>query len=65
MNPPRIKTKIQPEMISLNPDFIGTVDRAPREVIAEENKLAWEVNYYFEFMFWGFLFLAFCCYAFY
>ncbi len=37
--------KIQPEMISLNPSFIGTVDRAPTEVLARERKLEWEANH--------------------
>ncbi|KAI9101341.1 WD40-repeat-containing domain protein [Phlyctochytrium arcticum] len=36
--------KVQPEMISLDPNMIGTVDRAPSEVISEERKLAWEAN---------------------
>lgn len=36
--------KVQPEMITLNPEFIGTVDRAPAEVIAEERRLEWEVR---------------------
>ncbi len=36
--------KLQPEMIMLNPDMIGTVDRAPAEVLARERKLAYEAN---------------------
>jgi U3 small nucleolar RNA-associated protein 7 len=35
--------KIQPEMITLNPDFLGKVDRAPAEVIEEEQRKEWEV----------------------
>ncbi|KND01817.1 uncharacterized protein SPPG_03608 [Spizellomyces punctatus DAOM BR117] len=37
--------KVQPEMIALNPEFIGAVDRAPAEVIAEERRLEWEANH--------------------
>ncbi|KAJ3055377.1 Small subunit (SSU) processome component [Rhizophlyctis rosea] len=37
--------KIQPEMIALNPNFVGTVDRATQEVIAEEQRLEWEANH--------------------
>ncbi|KAI8916747.1 NUC141 domain-containing protein [Powellomyces hirtus] len=37
--------KIQPEMITLDSDFIGTVDRAPQEVIAEEKRVEWEANH--------------------
>ncbi|KAJ3309827.1 Small subunit (SSU) processome component [Boothiomyces sp. JEL0838] len=37
--------KIQPEMITLDPTFLGKVDRAPAEVIAQEAKLAWEANH--------------------
>ncbi|RKO82837.1 hypothetical protein BDK51DRAFT_34031 [Blyttiomyces helicus] len=29
-------------MIALNPNFIGTVDRAPAEVQAEERRIEWE-----------------------
>eukprot|EP00128_Syssomonas_multiformis_P001722 Colp12_sorted_trinity150504_noHs@31768 len=36
--------KIKPEMITLNPDVIGTVDRASKELIEEERKLAFEAN---------------------
>ncbi|ORY26568.1 BING4CT-domain-containing protein [Rhizoclosmatium globosum] len=36
--------KIQPEMISLNPDFIGSVDRAGTETVMEEKRLAFEAN---------------------
>jgi len=32
-------------MITLNPDFVGTVDRAPKEVIEEERKLAYEASH--------------------
>lgn len=35
--------KIQPEMITLNPDFLGKIDRAPQEVIEEEQRKEWEV----------------------
>lgn len=35
--------KIQPEMISLDPTFIGKIDRAPKEVIALEQRKEWEV----------------------
>ena len=35
--------KIQPEMISLNPNFVGLVDRAPAEVIKEEQRIEWDV----------------------
>ncbi|KAJ3155018.1 Small subunit (SSU) processome component [Geranomyces variabilis] len=37
--------KIQPEMITMEADFIGTVDRAPAEVISEERRLEWEANH--------------------
>ncbi|KAJ3033349.1 Small subunit (SSU) processome component [Rhizophlyctis rosea] len=37
--------KIQPEMIALNPSFIGTVDKAPKDVIREEQKVEWEANH--------------------
>jgi len=36
--------KLQPEMIALDPTFIGTVDRGPAEIIAEERRLAAEAN---------------------
>ncbi|KAJ3170424.1 Small subunit (SSU) processome component [Irineochytrium annulatum] len=36
--------KLQPEMIAINPNFIGTVDRAPTEVIAAEKRLEFEAN---------------------
>ncbi|KAJ3108209.1 Small subunit (SSU) processome component [Phlyctochytrium bullatum] len=36
--------KIQPEMISLDPNVIGTVDRAPQEVLMAEKKLEFEAN---------------------
>ncbi|TPX33220.1 hypothetical protein SmJEL517_g03820 [Synchytrium microbalum] len=36
--------KIQPEMIAMNPEFVGTLDRAPREVIAGERKVEYEAN---------------------
>ncbi|KAI9340597.1 WD40-repeat-containing domain protein [Obelidium mucronatum] len=36
--------KIQPEMITLNPDFIGGVDRSSNEYIQEEKRLAYEAN---------------------
>ncbi|KAL6059844.1 putative U3 small nucleolar RNA-associated protein 7 [Balamuthia mandrillaris] len=36
--------KLQPEMITLEPDSIATVDRAPQEVLEEEKKLAFEAN---------------------
>ncbi len=36
--------KLQPSMISLDPDVIGTVDRAPAEVIAREREVAAEAN---------------------
>lgn len=32
-------------MIALNPNFVGTVDRATKEVIAEEQRLEWEANH--------------------
>jgi U3 small nucleolar RNA-associated protein 7 len=35
--------KIQPEMITLDPTFVGKLDRAPTEVIREEAKKEWEV----------------------
>jgi U3 small nucleolar RNA-associated protein 7 len=35
--------KIQPEMITLDPTFVGTMDKAPQEVLAEEAKKEWEV----------------------
>jgi len=34
--------KLQPETIALNPNFIGSVDRASKEIIEEEKKLEWE-----------------------
>jgi U3 small nucleolar RNA-associated protein 7 len=37
--------KIQPEMITLNPDFLGKIDRAPAEVIEEEQRKEWEVSF--------------------
>ncbi|KAI8910207.1 WD40-repeat-containing domain protein, partial [Gorgonomyces haynaldii] len=37
--------KIQPEMIALDPSFVGRVDRAPKEVIAEEQRKEWEANH--------------------
>ncbi|KAI8817029.1 WD40-repeat-containing domain protein [Fimicolochytrium jonesii] len=37
--------KIQPEMITLKADFVGSVDRAPAEVIAEEARIEWEANH--------------------
>ncbi|KAJ3279784.1 Small subunit (SSU) processome component [Borealophlyctis nickersoniae] len=37
--------KVKPEMISLNPNFIGAVDRAPVEVVQEERRLEWEANH--------------------
>ena len=36
--------KIQPEMISLNPNFIGNIDRAPKETLAKERRLEYEAN---------------------
>ena len=38
--------KIQPDMITLDPDHIGTVDRAHKEVLAKERALAMEVRAY-------------------
>ena len=35
--------KIQPEMITLDPTFVGNMDRAPDEVIKMESQLEWEV----------------------
>ena len=35
--------KIQPEMITLDPSFVGKLDRAPEEVIKEEAQKEWEV----------------------
>jgi U3 small nucleolar RNA-associated protein 7 len=35
--------KIQPEMITLDPSYIGRIDRAPKEVIAAEQRKEWEV----------------------
>ncbi len=35
--------KIQPEMITLDPTFVGKLDRAPHEVIQEESRKEWEV----------------------
>jgi U3 small nucleolar RNA-associated protein 7 len=35
--------KIQPEMITLDPSFIGKIDRAPKEVIATDQKKEWKV----------------------
>ncbi|KAJ3012200.1 Small subunit (SSU) processome component [Thoreauomyces humboldtii] len=37
--------KIQPEMITLGQDFVGSVDRAPQEVIAKEKQIEWEANH--------------------
>lgn len=37
--------KIQPDMITLDPSFVGKMDRAPTEVIADEAKKAWEANH--------------------
>lgn len=31
-------------MITLNPDFVGNIDRAPKEVIVEERRIALEAN---------------------
>ncbi|TPX44159.1 hypothetical protein SeMB42_g04090 [Synchytrium endobioticum] len=36
--------KIQPEMIVMNPEFVGTLDRAPGEVIAAGKKVEYEAN---------------------
>ena len=36
--------KLQPEMITLDPDLIGNVDKAHGSVIAKERKLAFEAN---------------------
>jgi U3 small nucleolar RNA-associated protein 7 len=36
--------KIQPEMITLDPTFVGTMDRAPQALLAEEAKKEWEVS---------------------
>lgn len=37
--------KIQPEMITLDPSFIGRIDRAPKEIIAEEHQKEWEASH--------------------
>ena len=37
--------KIQPEMITLDPTYLGKIDRAPTEVIAEESRKEWEANH--------------------
>jgi U3 small nucleolar RNA-associated protein 7 len=37
--------KIQPEMIMLNPNFVGQIDRAPVEVMKEEKRIEWEANH--------------------
>ncbi|TPX40146.1 hypothetical protein CcCBS67573_g10639, partial [Chytriomyces confervae] len=36
--------KIQPEMITLNPDFIGAMDRTSSDVKAEERRMEFEAN---------------------
>ncbi|KAJ3005046.1 UNVERIFIED_CONTAM: Small subunit (SSU) processome component [Siphonaria sp. JEL0065] len=36
--------KIQPDMITLNPDFVGAIDRSKNENVAEERRLAREAN---------------------
>jgi hypothetical protein len=35
--------QIPAELITLNPDYLGNVDRAPKEVIEDERRKAWEV----------------------
>ena len=37
--------KIQPDMITLNPHFVGSIDRAHADVIKEEAKREWEANH--------------------
>ena len=37
--------KLQPETISLNPEFVGGVDRAPEEVKKEERRIQYEANH--------------------
>ena len=39
--------KIQPDMITLDPNFVGSLDKAPKTVIAEDRKLEWEVTHLF------------------
>ncbi|KAI8896721.1 WD40-repeat-containing domain protein [Globomyces pollinis-pini] len=36
--------KIQPDMITLDPTFIGKIDRVHTEVLKEESQKAWEAN---------------------
>lgn len=36
-------SQIPAELITLNPDYLGNLDRAPKEVIDEERRKAWEV----------------------
>lgn len=35
--------KIQPEMITLDPTYVGKIDRAPTELIQDEARKEWEV----------------------
>jgi len=37
--------KLRPEMITLDPTVLGTVDRAPQEVIEKERQIAYEANH--------------------
>ncbi|KAJ3389790.1 Small subunit (SSU) processome component [Entophlyctis sp. JEL0112] len=37
--------KVQPEMIALNPDFVGTLDAGAAEEHAEEKRAEWEANH--------------------
>jgi hypothetical protein len=39
-----VLSKIPADMITLTPDFVGNIDRAPAEVIEAERKLEYEVS---------------------
>jgi U3 small nucleolar RNA-associated protein 7 len=42
----RLMEKIQPEMIMLNPNFVGQIDLAPADVLKEEQRREWEVCFF-------------------